>query len=86
MVAQLHRDRAIEVVEILAGSPAADAGLQPEDLLVEAAGVQLRGVDDLHRLMTEEMIGRPLELTVVRGGEQRRMSITPRELGDGGAG
>jgi S1-C subfamily serine protease len=84
--ARLGRDRAIEVVEILPGSPAADAGLQPEDLLVEAAGVQLRGVDDLHRLMTEEMIGRPIDLTVVRGGEERRMSITPRELGDDAAG
>jgi serine protease Do len=80
MATRLGRDRAIEVVEILAGSPAADAGLQPEDLLVEAAGVQLRGVDDLHRLMTEEMIGRRIELIVVRGGEERRMSITPREL------
>jgi len=47
---------------------------------VEAAGVALRGVDDLQRLMTEEMIGRPVGLTVVRAGEERRMSITPREL------
>jgi S1-C subfamily serine protease len=30
--------------------------------------------------MTEDRIGRPVELTVVRGGEQRTMSITPREL------
>jgi S1-C subfamily serine protease len=83
LVARLGRDRAIEVVEIVPGSPAATAGLRPEDLLVEAAGVQLRGVDDLHRVMTEEMIGRAIDLTVVRGGEERRMSITPRELGDG---
>jgi S1-C subfamily serine protease len=82
IVSRLGRDRAIEVVEIVPGSPAATAGLQPEDLLVEAAGVQLRGVDDLHRVMTEEMIGRAIDLTVVRGGEERRMSITPRELGD----
>jgi serine protease Do len=81
-VARLGRDRAIEVVEILPDSPAAAAGLQPEDLLIEAAGVQLRGVDDLHRLMTEDMIGRAIDLTVVRQGEERRMSITPRELGD----
>jgi S1-C subfamily serine protease len=86
MAGRLGRDRAIEVVEILAGSPAADAGLQPEDLLVEAAGVQLRGVDDLHRLMTEEMIGRKIDLIVVRGGDERRMSIMPRELGDDAAG
>ena len=82
LVSRLGRDRAIEVVEVLPGSPAADAGLLPEDLLVEAAGTQVRGVDDLHRLMTEEMIGRPIELTVVRRGEERRLSITPRELGD----
>ena len=80
IVARLGRDRAIEVVEVVDGSPAAQAGLQPEDLLVEAAGVALRGVDDLQRLMTEEMIGRPVDLTVVRAGEERRMSITPREL------
>ena len=80
LAARLGRDRAIEVVEILPGSPAAAAGLQPEDLIVEAAGVELRGVEDLHRLMTEERIGRPVELTVVRGGEERRLTITPREL------
>ena len=80
IVARLGRDRAIEVVEVVEGSPAAQAGLQPEDLLVEASGVALRGVDDLQRLMTEEMIGQPIELIVVRGGEERRMSITPREL------
>ncbi|HEV7804295.1 MAG TPA: trypsin-like peptidase domain-containing protein [Solirubrobacteraceae bacterium] len=77
---RLRRDRAIEVVEVVAGSPAARAGLQPEDLLVEAGGVHLRGVEDLQRLMTEEMIGRAIELTVVRAGEERRLSITPREL------
>ena len=83
VVARLGRDRAIEVVEIVPESPAALAGLQPEDLLVEAGGVALRGVDDLHRLMTEAMIGRELELTVVRSGEERRLTITPRELGVG---
>jgi hypothetical protein len=28
------------------------------------------------------MIGRAIDLTVVRQGQERRMSITPRELGD----
>lgn len=50
---------------------------------MEAGGVALRGVDDLHRLMTEAMIGRELELSVVRSGEERRLTITPRELGVG---
>ncbi|MEY2515363.1 MAG: hypothetical protein QOJ89_2721 [bacterium] len=80
VAARLGRDRAIEVVDVVEGSPAARAGLRPEDLLVEAGGVQLRGVEDLQRLMTEDMIGREIELVVVRGGEERHVSITPREL------
>src|SRR3954465_11763288 len=80
VAATLGRDRGIEIAEVVEGSPAAAAGLQPEDLLVEAAGRELRSVADLQRLMTEEMIGRALELVVVREGEERRLSITPREL------
>jgi len=80
IVARLGRDRGIEVAEIVDGSPAHEAGLLPEDLLVEAAGRELRSVGDLQRLMTEKMIGRAIELVVVRGGQERRMSITPREL------
>jgi S1-C subfamily serine protease len=80
IAARMGRDRGIEVVEVVVGSPAARAGLQPEDLLVEAAGVHLRGVEDLQRLMTEQLIGREIELTIVRGGDERHLTITPREL------
>ena len=80
VAARLGRERGIEVVEVVPDSPAAQAGLQPEDLLVDAAGVALRSVEDLQRLMTEETIGREIALTVVRRGEDRRVTITPREL------
>ena len=80
VAARLGRDRAIEVVEVIEGSPAARAGIVPEDLLVDASGEHLRSVEDLQRLMTEDLIGREIELTVVRGGEERRIAITPREL------
>ena len=40
----------------MAGSPAARAGLRPEDLIVEVAG-SVTGVDDLQRLMVAELIG-----------------------------
>ncbi|MDX6692199.1 MAG: hypothetical protein QOG15_3656 [Solirubrobacteraceae bacterium] len=77
---RLGRDSAIEVVEVAPGSPAAAAGLQPEDILVEAAGAPLRGVGDLQRLMTEDAIAQVIEVVVVRGGDERRLRITPREL------
>ena len=43
-------------------------------------GEPVAGVDDLHRLMTAERIGREVELTVARGGEARTLTVRPEEL------
>jgi serine protease Do len=80
VAASVGRDRAIEVVEVVDDSPAARAGLRAEDLVVAVDGVAVRGVDDLLRLMTEERIGVPVSVEVVRDGEARTVSLVPREL------
>jgi serine protease Do len=76
----LGRDRAIEVVEVIEGSPADHAGLRAEDLIVGVDGLPVRGVDDLQRLMTEERIGARCALDVVREGTARTLELVPREL------
>ena len=43
-------------------------------------GLPVRGVDDMHRLLTGERIGRDCELTVVRNGGELAVAVTPREL------
>ena len=73
-------DGVLIVIAPLDGSPAARAGLRAEDLIVAVDGVAVRGVDDLLRLMTEERIGVPCELEVVRAGVERTVSLVPREL------
>jgi serine protease Do len=80
VAASLGRDRAIEVVEVIEGSPAARAGLRAEDLVVGVDGLPVRGVDDLQRLMTEERIGVACTLDVVREGTTRTVELVPREL------
>jgi serine protease Do len=80
VAASLGRDRAIEVVEVIDGSPAARAGLRAEDLIVGVDGEPVRGVDDLQRLMTGERIGVSCALEVVREGSARTVSRVPREL------
>jgi S1-C subfamily serine protease len=77
---RLGRGSAVEVIEVVDGSPADLAGLRPEDLLVELDGSRLTGADDLQRMMTVERIGTPLKATVVRGGELRAITLTPGEL------
>jgi S1-C subfamily serine protease len=77
---RLGRASAIEVIEVVEGSPADRAGLRPEDLLVELDGTPLATADDLTRLMSGERVGKELALTVARDGDLRRVSVVPSEL------
>jgi serine protease Do len=78
--AALGDGSAVEVVEVVEGSPAAKAGLRAEDLIVEVDGGPMSDVGDLQRLMVAERIGRPLEARVVRGGREMTLRIVPEEL------
>lgn len=77
---ELDRTACVEVVEVVEGSPAATAGLRPEDLIVEVDGTQVAGVDDLQRLMTAERIGSRVPATVVRDGVAQTVELVPVEL------
>jgi S1-C subfamily serine protease len=61
-------------------SPASAAGLRDGDVIVGAEGAAIRGVDELHALLTEERIGRPTTLVVLRAGGRREIAVTPCEL------
>jgi S1-C subfamily serine protease len=55
------------------------AGLKEGDIILAANGQAIRNVDDLHRFLAEGLIGRPVTLTVLRGREQFKMEVIPRE-------
>jgi S1-C subfamily serine protease len=71
---------AVEVVEVVEGSPAARAGLQAEDLIVRVDGRPMTDVGDLQRLMVADRIGRPLEVSLVRHGRHLSLRLVPEEL------
>jgi serine protease Do len=73
-------ESAVEVVEVVTGSPAERAGLRPEDLIVEVDGTRVTGVDDLQRLMVADRIGARVPVTALRGGDVVRLSLVPVEL------
>jgi serine protease Do len=80
VAATLGRERAVEIVEVIEGSPAAAAGLRAEDLVVAVDGLPVRGIDDLLRLLTADRIGRRCEVEIVRDGVARHVGLTPHEL------
>jgi serine protease Do len=77
---ELSRTECVEVVDVVDGSPAAAAGLRPEDLIVDLNGQPVEGVDDLQRLMAGELIGEQVVLNTVRGGRLRSVELVPVEL------
>jgi serine protease Do len=78
--AQLAQRTGVEVVDVVASSPAARAGLRPEDLVVRLRGEPITGVGDLQRVMTEELIGAAVDVVVVRDSRQLTLRLVPEEL------
>jgi S1-C subfamily serine protease len=75
-IAQSH---GVLVTELIAGAPAARAGIERGDLILSAAGQQIGGVDALLRWLTGDRVGEPAEFLVLRRGDLRRISVVPVE-------
>jgi S1-C subfamily serine protease len=73
----LPLESAVFVVSVEPGSPGAHAGLRDGDLIVGFGGKPVAGIDDLHRLLTEEQADTETALIVVRGSERVALPVTP---------
>jgi S1-C subfamily serine protease len=73
----LESEGGVLVVSVEGGSPAARSGVRDGDIIVRFAGEPVRGIDDLHRLLTDERVGAATELTVLRGVQKVDLAVTP---------
>jgi S1-C subfamily serine protease len=69
------------IVAVEPGGPADAAGLDEGDVLVGFEGRPVAGLDDLHRLLTEDRVGLRATVDVLRGGDLLTLDIVPRESG-----
>jgi len=76
---QLAISSAVLVASVEPKSPAAGAGVREGDLILGFAGDPIAGIDDLHRRLTEDHIGVPVQLTVFRGAARRQITVVPAE-------
>jgi S1-C subfamily serine protease len=77
---RLGRTTGLLIAQVVAGGPAARAGLRPGDLLLTVAGKPVAVSQDLQRLMFSDAIGRPLAITVMRNGALVDVIAEPSEL------
>jgi S1-C subfamily serine protease len=78
--ASVGRPLGVEIMEVVAGSPAADAGFRSGDIILEVDGTSIQDVADLQRLMVGEALGGPMRVLVWRGTETRTIDVQPAEL------
>jgi S1-C subfamily serine protease len=72
-------ETAILVVSFEQNSPGRKAGLREGDLIVGFDGRATAGIDDLHKLLTEERIGHKTSLLVIRGTQKLELEVVPEE-------
>jgi serine protease Do len=77
---RLGRQSGVEIVQVVEGSPAAAAGLRPEDLIVELDGTPVTDVGDIQGLMVVEKIGVAVPVRVLREGRELVLQLVPAEL------
>jgi len=78
---QLAISTAVRVGSIESNSPSARAGLEKGDIVYAMGGAAVAGIDDLHRILNEERINTAVEVSLIRKGERRTLSLTPVEAG-----
>src|SRR5262245_43629085 len=76
---KLNVETAVLVVSLEAKSPALKAGLQEGDLIAGYDEHPIAGIDDLHRLLTDQRVGVRSKLTVIRHNEMLKLDIIPEE-------
>jgi S1-C subfamily serine protease len=70
----------VVVVEVMAGSPAAQGGIQPCDLIEQVGGKAMRTPADVQLAVDQAKVGQPLALEMRRGETRRTLSLRPGEL------
>jgi len=78
--AKIGRRLGVEIVQVVAGSPAARSGLRSGDIILEVDAHPIEDVADLQRLMVGEALGAPMRVIVWRDGDVRAITVDPAEL------
>jgi S1-C subfamily serine protease len=80
--AKLGTTHGLQIASVVAGSPAAQAGLRSGDIVLSVDGKNVVTATAIQQLMVEDAIARRIEMTVWRNGALVDVFVTPRELAD----
>ncbi len=67
--------RGAVITQVVPGSPAAKAGLKPEDIILEADGQEVRDFDQLRNLIGLRRVGDRINMKVLREGKPQAIAV-----------
>jgi S1-C subfamily serine protease len=82
LAARLGTGNGLQIASVVAGSPAAEAGLRRGDIVISVDGHSVVTATAIQKLMVEDAIARRIEMTVWRNGALVDVFVVPRELAD----
>jgi S1-C subfamily serine protease len=77
---QIQGTRGVMISLIEYQGPAHRGGLQEGDVIIEFGSTRINSIDDLHRLLGEEVIGEEIALAVLRREKKIYLKVVPLEL------
>ncbi len=77
---ELPVESGVMVASIEANSPAMRAGLRVGDIIVGFGGRPVGGIDELHKLLTQEKVGATFPIVIIRGAEKHSFAVVPGEF------
>jgi S1-C subfamily serine protease len=80
LAAKLGTKNGLQISSVVAGSPAAQAGLRRGDVVISVDGRNVVTATAIQKLMVEDAIARRIEMTVWRNGALVDVFVVPREL------
>ncbi len=75
----LAQSGGVLIVGVASGSPADQAGLREGDVLIQLDENPISSVDHIHRLLTEQSVGKELRFAVLRRGQRLEGWATPTD-------
>jgi S1-C subfamily serine protease len=80
VVSRTGQRRGLRLVDVVAGSPAARAGLHAGDVVLSVGRAPVGDAQGIQRLLFADAVGVPLPITVLRNGAMVDVIATPSEL------
>ncbi len=77
---KLSQHSGIMVHDVETDGKAGNDSLKKGDVIIGFNGSEVSGIDDLHRILSEETIGIRRQLDILRKGEKQTIWVTPAEL------